>query len=102
MSSNLNLTEIPEILGSILNVNTEIAGTLLSVGITIVLIIAIGLLVESVFNVLPIVTICIGCFTLFTFLGWFPIFPFLIIVLLVAVLYGKAIVSYMNGGSGGG
>ena len=99
--SNLNLTEIPEILSSIINVDVEVSGVLISIFVVIISIVALGLLVENFFNVLPIVSVTIGWFTLFTFLGWFPIFPFLIISLLVAILYGKAVVSYIRGGENG-
>lgn len=100
MSSNLNLTQIPEIIGSVLNLDTTVSGVLISVGITIIAIICLGLLVDNYFSELPIVSTVIGLFTLFTFLGWFPIFPFILIALVVAILYGRQAVKYMSGGGG--
>lgn len=94
----LNMTAIPQAIGDILGVSYEVAGIIISVGLTIALILALSLLVEHFMSILPVSIVSIAMFTLFTFLDWFPIWILIIISGLTAVLMAKEVNSMFSGG----
>ena len=96
----LNMTVIPEIFADILNISYEASGILISVVVTMMLLLAFSVLSDSM-NMSNSVFVGIGCFTLFTFLGWFNIWVMILIAMVTAVLWAKGIVK-VTGGNGNG
>ena len=94
----LNLTLIPEAFAEILGVSTDASGIILSVAITSAFLLAISLLID--FNTMPVVIIGVDLFSMFTFLGWFPIWTMILIAMLTAILYAKEITAYISGNRG--
>ena len=95
---SLNMTAIPQAFAEIFGISYDASGILISVVLTICILLAFALLMEG-FNIMPIAIVGIGCFSLFTFLGWFPIWIMIIICLIIAVLVASQATKTISGAS---
>jgi len=95
--TGFNLTELPEVFGEILGLSLEPSAVLISiVGLAII---SLCLALVDLSNMG--IAICdISWLTFATYLGWFPIWIMIIIVLIIAVLFARKVVSYSSGNVG--
>lgn len=91
-----NLTEIPEIIGEILGIGLEPTGIIITIFTLAALSVTLAILELSNMG---IAIVDVSWIAFCTYMGWFPIWVMIIIVLLIAVLFAKKTVRY-TGGSG--
>jgi len=95
MSNLLNMTEVPEVIGTILNVPSEVAGIAITIVLTACLVIFLAIIKAPE---LATAGLTVASFGFFTFLEWFPIWVTILIALVVSLLFGKEAVSMLKGG----
>jgi len=91
-----NVTAIPENFGILLGLEIETSAILMT--LVFIAIISFTCAVLEL-ELLGIVVLDIVSLTFFTMMGWFPIWIFIIIALIIAVLFGQKTVTYIKGGS---
>lgn len=82
----INITDIPQAFGNLFNVSPEVGGILISVLVLVAVLVGVSLVNNSL---MAVSVIGISLISLFTFLGWFPIWLTIIIALLVIVMFAR-------------
>lgn len=90
----VNLTQVPEVIGNMLNVPIGTAGIIMAVLITIALVIGVSLIA---FSELTVAFVGLASISMFTFIGWFPIWITIFIGLGIAVMLGRKTISKDTG-----
>ena len=90
----VNITDVAGTFGSFLGVGAETGGIFISVITTVAVLLALSIFTT---NEMAVAVAGVSMFSLFTFLGWFPIWLLILIALVVAVLYGRKAIKPVSG-----
>lgn len=92
----IDITEFPSILGAQLGISDWIAGSILGVFILMLILLPTIYLTKGKQYSLYII-VCIVVMSPIIAIGWFPVWTFIIIILLIAVGFGRQIADFLGG-----
>lgn len=90
-----NVTEIPEVFSDLLGLELEPTSILISLVCLMVLSITLAILE---LDIIGVIIADLSLLAFFCLMGWFPVWIFIIISILVAVLFARKTVSVISGG----